>query len=82
MPSNYKVVTLEEFEQIERSICLGENIPRVEPNGYKVESYLGSSSDYKHPTLDLYRIPQDAITQKYCTGFQTLSNDWFTTEEI
>lgn len=82
MASKYKIVSIEEFQQIEGSICLGENIPRIDINGYKVESYLGSSSDYKHPTLDLYKIPQDAITQKYCSGFETLSNDWFTSEEI
>jgi len=77
-----KIVTLAEFNAIHNSIMVGENIPRAEANGYKVDTYLGDASEYKHPTLNQYRIPQDAITEKYCSGFETLSDDWFTTEEI
>lgn len=77
-----KIVLLTEFNEIEQSICQGENIPRIESNGYKVESYLGDPINYKHPIINQYQIPQNIITEKYCSGFETLSNDWFTPEEI
>lgn len=77
-----KIVTLEEFNTIHAHIMVGENIPRIEDNGYKVQTYLGNAVDYKHPTLDLYKIPQDAITQKYCTNFVELTPDWYEEETI
>lgn len=76
-----KIVTLTEFEVIEQAICVGENIPRVEVNGYKVESYLGEAVNYKHTTLDQYQIPKDVITEKYCGGFVELTDDWFPEDE-
>lgn len=77
-----KIVNSEEYDIIHAQIMSGENIPRTEKNGYKVENYLPDKYLCQHPNEDLYYILKDDITQQYCTGFQTLSNDWFTTEEI
>jgi len=82
MVAKYKIVTLTEFNLIEQAICAGENIPRIDANGYKIESYLGEPVNHKHPTLDQYRIMQDEVTEKYCSGFITLDETWFTPEEI
>lgn len=78
-----KITTLEEWNLIHSLIMIGENIPRVENFGYKVTDYLGSYEMYKHPNQDLYYIPQDVVTEKYCSNFVELDETWINnTEEI
>ena len=77
-----KIVTLEEWESIHAAIMQGENIPRIESNGYEVKTYLGSAIDCKHLNENKYYILQDETTEKYCSGFVELTSDWFPIEEI
>lgn len=72
--ASVKLVSEIEWDAIHAAICVGENIPREEPNGYKVEVYLDKAS-CNHPTLG-YFIPQDLVTEQYTTDFDdTLPNE-------
>ena len=62
-----KLVTEQEWDLIHSAICTGENIPRVEANGYEVLRYLDKSSCFD--SVHGYYIPKDEITEKYTSGF-------------
>lgn len=75
-----KIVTAKEWDSIHADIMEGQNIPRTEKNGYVITSYLPDKSEYKHPKKELFFIPKDSITVKYCEGFEVLSSDWIDSE--
>lgn len=75
-----KIVDEQTWISIHNAIMLGEGIPKQLENGYKMLSYLGNISDYKHQTLDSYFIPKNNVTMKYCDGFEELPSDWFEQE--
>ena len=62
-----KLVTEQEWDLIHSAICTGENIPRVDPNGYRVDRYLDKYTCFD--SVHGYYIPQDHITEKYTSGF-------------
>lgn len=78
-----KITSSSWWTNYHNQILAGENIPREEENGYKVTSYLREKSYYKHPTLDQYYIPEDAVTLKYINpaDFEELDSSWFPNED-
>jgi hypothetical protein len=73
-----KIVTLEEFNSIQADIMLGEKLPKEEANGYVMQQYLPEALECKHPINEFYYILKDNVTDKYCSNFETLTEDWFT----
>lgn len=65
-----KKVTEQEWDSIHDAICQGENIPRVEANGYKVDKWL--TKDACFDSVHGHYIPKDKVTEKYTTGFEEI----------